>query len=596
MSQQPLASPAPGGLSALYRAFWKFSAGHRHRVAMASSLLVASQLVKLIIPWLAAQAINAIQLSGGREAAHAGWLVLCILLVAGLSWALHGPGRVIERSVGIRVRERLSDDLYARVSRLPLAWHEAHHTGETHARLEKAGSALFNFAQSQFIYLQNLVNLAGPLVALTLLSGAAGLLAFTGYALIALVILRFDRSLLHLAERENAAYRRYSAALVDCLGNVGTVVSLRLQDATRAILGTRLAQSYLPFRRSLVLIEAKWCAVDLMSIALAWGLVALYALLAGRTGEALLLGNLFMVYQYAQQAGGVIGALASHYQNFTRMRVDYASAEPVWNAAERRRDGMIPPSDWRTVQVDGLDFRYGSRPALSGVQLTWRRGQRIALVGGSGAGKTTLMRVLAGLYDADSVCFGFDGVLYPGVRDLSSLATLIPQEAQLFDGSVRDNLTFGAAVSDEAVQAAVRIAGLDTVLAGLPGGLDAPVSERGLTLSGGQKQRIALARGILAAAGSSVIMLDEPTSSLDPVTEAEVITALCAAFPDATIVTSVHRMHLLSRFDTVVLMAAGRVVDSGTPAELLERQGLFRELWQRSAAQAPPEDRPLRAA
>lgn len=595
MLQQHLATPGSGGLPALYRAFWKFSQGQRHRVVLASALLVGSQLVKLAVPWLAAQAINAIQLSGGGGAGEAGLLVLAILLTVMVSWALHGPGRVIERSVGIHVRESLSDALYARVARLPLAWHAAHHSGETQARLEKAGSALFNFAQSQFIYLQNLVNLAGPLVALLLLSRATGALALAGYGLIALVIVRFDRLLLRLAERENDAYRRYGAALVDCLGNVGTVMSLRLQTATRAILRSRLAESFVPFRRSLVLIEAKWCAVDLMSISLAWGLVALYAMLAGRGGEALLLGNLFMVYQYAQQAGNVIGALASHYQNFTRMRVDYASAEPIWSAPERPRESMHPPADWTTIQVDGLDFRYGNRPALSGVHLQMHRGQRIALVGGSGAGKTTLMRVLAGLYEADSACYGFEGVLYPGVRDLGSIATLIPQEAHLFDGSVRDNLTFGAALPDAALLEAVRIAGLEKVLATLPQGLDTRVSERGLTLSGGQKQRIALARGILAAAGSSLIMLDEPTSALDPVTEADVFAGLCAAFPDATIVTSVHRMHLLARFDAVVLMAGGRVVDAGSVGELLERQPAFRELWQRAGADAADE-RPLQAA
>lgn len=372
-------------------------------------------------------------------------------------------------------------------------------------------------------------------------------------------------------------------------------MSLRLQTATRAILRSRLAESFVPFRRSLVLIEAKWCAVDLMSISLAWGLVALYAMLAGRGGEALLLGNLFMVYQYAQQAGNVIGALASHYQNFTRMRVDYASAEAIWSAPERPRESMRPPADWTTIQVDGLDFRYGNRPALSGAHLQMHRGQRIALVGSSSAGKTTLMRVLAGLYEADSACYGFDGVLYPGVRDLGSIATLIPQEAHLFDGSVRDNLTFGAALPDAALLEAVRIAGLEKVLATLPQGLDTRVSERGLTLSGGQKQRIALARGILAAAGSSLIMLDEPTSALDPVTEADVFAGLCAAFPDATIVTSVHRMHLLARFDAVVLMAGGRVVDAGSVGELLERQAAFRELWQRAGADAADE-RPLQAA
>jgi ABC-type multidrug transport system fused ATPase/permease subunit len=149
----------------------------------------------------------------------------------------------------------------------------------------------------------------------------------------------------------------------------------------------------------------------------------------------------------------------------------------------------------------------------------------------------------------------------------------------VFEGTVRENLTFGTEYPAAIVDAAVRLAELDTVLATLPQGLDTVISERGLNLSGGQKQRLALARGLLAASGSSLLLLDEPTSSLDAATEAEIYGGLREVFPDATIVSSVHRLSVLPRFDRVVLMADGRVVDSGTVDELLLRQPLFRELW-----------------
>jgi ATP-binding cassette subfamily B protein len=113
------------------------------------------------------------------------------------------------------------------------------------------------------------------------------------------------------------------------------------------------------------------------------------------------------------------------------------------------------------------------------------------------------------------------------------------------------------------------------------------ISERGMNLSGGQKQRMALARGILAASGSSVLLLDEPTSSLDPATEAQIFASLRDVFPNATVISSVHRMNVLPRFDRVVLMQAGRVVDTGTVDELLLRQPLFRELWRHAGAGAP---------
>jgi ABC-type multidrug transport system fused ATPase/permease subunit len=588
LSSNAAAAYSPG-LVRLFRAFWRYAEGKRYSSVFSSALLVASQLVKLCVPWLAAQAMNTIQTSGVGNLQHAGWLMVGIVAASVLSWALHGPGRIIERSVGIEVRSNLADGIYARLSRLPLAWHETHHSGETVHRVDKTTAALYDFAQNQFIYLQNIVNMTGPIVALALISAATGTLALAGYLLVGYVIVRFDRVLVRLVESENHAQRRYAAALVDCLGNISTVLSLRLQQATRRLLRERLAQVFVPVKRNIVVNEAKWCAVDLLTIGLTWSLVALYAWLAQENGT-LLLGNVFMVYTYANQAGGVIVSLAAHYGHFSRMQADFASADPIWRADERRIEDHRLPADWRTIEVRNLAFRYvrggESIPTLVDVNLAFRRGEKIALVGASGAGKSTLMRVLAGLYDPQTATLCIDGRPNTRVKHLGELATLIPQDAEVFEGSVRDNITFGLDYPAEMLREAICIAGFEPVIASLPQGLDTVISERGLNLSGGQKQRMALARGVLAASRSSLLLLDEPTSSLDAVTEARVFTGLRAAFPDACIVSSVHRLNLLPRFNRIVLMAEGKIADSGTVDELVRRSPLFRELWHRSTGES----------
>ncbi len=578
-----VAARSPGMLG-LYRAFWRFARGNRLKVLASSTLLVGSQVIKLSVPFFTAQAINALQTDGLANLHHAALMMLAVIGVSVLSWALHGPGRVIERSVGIAVRGNLADGLYARVARLPLAWHERNHSGETLHRLEKTTHALSSFAQSQFIYLQNAVNLIGPIVALALISHWLGLGAMAGLIAIGAVIINFDRKLIALAATENEAERRYNASLVDYLSNVSTVVSLRLQDATRGLLRARLAAVFAPLRRSVLIIEMKWCSVDLLGILLTWGLVASYAVMAQRAEQALLIGNVFMVFQYANQAGGVIASLAANFQNFARMQADYSSADPIWSAEERRSPASVIPPEWRHIELQRIEFnhsrRRGDAPSLAEVSLAFSRGERLALVGPSGAGKSTLMRLVAGLYDAERGRITVDGVAYPELRHLGQIATLIPQDAEVFEGTVRENLTFGVAHAEEAIAAAVRISGFEPVLATMPQGLDTVISERGLNLSGGQKQRMALARGILAASGSSVLLLDEPTSSLDPATEAQIYASLREVFPHATVISSVHRMNVLPRFDRVVLMQAGKVVDTGTVDELLLRQPLFQELWR----------------
>ncbi len=594
----PFSGAGEAGIAGLFRVFWHYADGRRGRVVVATTLLVLSQSAKLLVPWLAAQAINAIQ-QGGADGLHqAGMRVLAIVAAVAFAWSLHGPGRIIERNTAIQVRRRVADRLYEKVTSLPLEWHHKHHSADTLHRMNQTSSALYEFAQNQFVVLQNAVNFVGPMVALWCLSTSIGVAAAIGYLSIAIVIVSFDHSLLRLARQENVAERRVAAGGMDFIGNVSTVLALRLQQATRGLLARRLSAVFVPLRRAIVLIEAKWCAVDMLSLLLAWALVALYVWLSQdpRAGTTLLIGNVFMVYQYTQQAGGVIGSVASNYQQFARIYANFQSAQPIWDAAPRPDAAATVPGAWQRVEIRSLQFAHpGGRAGLHDVALTLRRGERIALVGPSGSGKSTLMRVLAGLYAPESVAIVVDGQPSPGLQHLGSIATLIPQDAEVFEASVRENLAFGAAMDDEAIRRAARIAAFDPILARLPDGLDTEITERGLNLSGGQRQRLALARGVLAAADSSLIMLDEPTSSLDAVTEQRVFGELARAFPGACIVASVHRMSLLEHFDRVVLVVDGAIVDTGTPAELMARQPVFQAMASRTRRAtdrpAPPQAR-----
>ncbi|WP_280816381.1 ABC transporter ATP-binding protein [Variovorax sp. TBS-050B] len=596
----PTRNTTPGrAIRELYAALWHFAEGARLQLLGATALLGVSQLIRLALPYLAGQAINALQ---RNEFASAGrWIGTLAGVYVG-AWALHGPGRILERNVGVKVREALADRLYARIAAAPLAWHDGHHSGELQHRVHQASRALADFAQNQFIWLTNAVNFVGPLVALALLSRTSGLTALAGYVLIAIVILRIDQALMRLARAENDADRRYVAALLDFLGNASTVIGLRLQGASRLLLRRRMAAVSAPLKRTVVLNEGKWFAVDLMGLALTWGLVVIYVWQARTPGQAVMLGAVFMIYQYAQQAAGVVTSVAANFSFFARMHTDYGSADPIWQApAAHPGIAEAPPGEvpaheqiahdaaWRTLEVAQLRWRYDRREddataadkpprgGLHDVSLALRRGARIALVGPSGGGKSTLLRVLAGLYAPHGGTLAIDG--QPAEwSQLRRIATLIPQETEVFEASVRENLSFGQPCSDEALHAALRVSAFDEVLAASRGDLDSAVSERGFNLSGGQRQRLCLARGVLAARGSSLLLLDEPTSALDARTEAKVLGRIADAFPDACVIASIHRLSLLDRFDTVVVMEAGRVLDAGARDAVLARQPLLRRL------------------
>lgn len=601
MNAASAAPPVPGNaVRELYAALWRFAEGARGQLLGATALLTASQLVKLTLPYLAGRAINELQRGNLRGAG--GWIATLIGVYL-LSWMLHGPGRILERNVGVRVRESLADQLYTRLAAAPLVWHDGHHSGELQHRVHQASRALSDFAQNQFIWLTNVVSIVGPLVALTLLSRASGATALVGYVFIGLVILRIDKALMRLARAENDADRRYVAALLDFIGNASTVIGLRLQGASRLLLRARMAAISVPLKRTVVLNEGKWFVVDMLGLLLTWGLVVIYVWQSRTPGQAVLLGSVFMIYQYAQQAAGVVSSMAANFQFFARMHTDYGSAAPIWDAptgpALTTPPEEVPAHEhidaatrWSELQVTGLRWEYERqgepadgetvptvRSGLTDVTLALRRGQRIALVGPSGGGKSTLLRLLAGLYAPQAGALHVDGQPVEWAR-LRQIATLIPQETEVFEASVRENLSFGRPCSDARIEAALYASAFDEVLKANNGSLDSPLSERGFNLSGGQRQRLCLARGVLAAEGSSLLLLDEPTSALDAGTEARVLERIAAAFPEACVIASIHRLSLLDRFDTVLLMEAGRVLDIGPRNAVLARQPLLQRMVQ----------------
>ena len=611
------------GIGFLYRELWRFAAGRRSTLMWAVLLLIGSQGFKLAVPALAGTALNTLQAQGLAGLSQAAQMVALVFLATLASWLMHGPGRILERNVALVVRQRVSTDLMERLYAAPLAWHETQHGVETAHRVQQTTRALYDFAQSQFIYLQSVVRLVGPVVALWLISPWVGVVAVVGYLVLAAIIVAFDKVMMRLAREENAADREYWASLSDGLVNVLSVLALRLQRGVLKLVETRLDAVFTPVRRAIVYNEGKWATVDLLNCVLWIVLLSLYVWLsmqgmvpagpevqaatdaaAGAAGsaasaadgaaEGVRIGNLFMVYEYALQAGSVITGVAAHFQSLTRQKVDYTSGDEIralplpaeQAAAVGAPEAAAIPEDWQQLKLSAVVFeRQPADPSnpeavggsLTGIDLQLQRGKRYALVGPSGSGKTTLLRLLVGLYAPSAGQLQADGqgplpaaAVAPALR---SVATLLPQDAELFGGTLRENLAMADAAggSAEAAQRtgdshyarALETAQASAFVAKMPGGLDAKVTARGGNLSGGQRQRVAIARALVAAEASSLLLLDEPTSALDPSTEAALIESFFEARADATIVASIHRPSLLPKFDALIMVEAGRVVATG---------------------------------
>jgi subfamily B ATP-binding cassette protein MsbA len=269
------------------------------------------------------------------------------------------------------------------------------------------------------------------------------------------------------------------------------------------------------------------------------------------------------------------------------LQVALASASRIFEVIDARKDILERPGARElprfadALRYEGVSFAYETEPVLSGIDLTIRRGETVAIVGPSGAGKTTLVNLLPRLYDPTQGRVTFDGA---DLRDATLLSLrrqigLVTQETILFDTTVAENIAYGeASPSPERLRAAARAAVADEFIEALPQGYETPVGEGASRLSGGQRQRLAIARAIYKDA--PILILDEATSQLDVESEALIARALANLIQGRTTLVIAHRLSTVSRADRIVVLEGGRIREEGTHQQLLTLPGLYRRLHE----------------
>jgi ATP-binding cassette subfamily B protein len=252
-----------------------------------------------------------------------------------------------------------------------------------------------------------------------------------------------------------------------------------------------------------------------------------------------------------------------------------------------RGDGVPVARAQAAVEFDGVGFAYDGRPAVRDVSLRIAPGQTVALVGGTGGGKSTLLKLLLRFIDPDRGAIRFDGVDIAALDPAALRRRIgyVAQEAFLTDGTIAENIAYGELAPDRArVEAAARDAEAHGFIAALPLGYDSPVGERGAALSGGQRQRIALARALYRE--PALLVLDEATSAVDNETEAAIQRSLARIAHQRSTLIVAHRLSTVRQADAIHVLEGGRLVESGTHDALLARGGAYAALWRLQTGEA----------
>jgi ABC-type multidrug transport system fused ATPase/permease subunit len=517
--------------------------------------------------------------------------VAVYLAAAVLGWVFTAVQSYLTTWVGERVLTDLRSDLFRHVQRLDLGYFERTRAGVVISRLTNDIEALNTLVtDGPTTLVQNTITLIGSAAVLLYVDWRLAVATLTVFPAmsIATALYRHYSAMAYRRTRERLG--EVTASLQEDISGVRVVQAFRREDSNyRRFLGVN--DEYREANQQTVNVSAMYFPfVDLLS-ATATAVVLGYGGVRALNGD-ITPGALFVFIGLLSNFFDPVQQLSQFYQTFLAGTAALDKVFEVLETAPGMVDGPgaeeLPDIAGR-VEFDDVHFAYRTDTAevLHGISFAAEAGQSVALVGHTGAGKSTIVKLLARFYDPTGGRITIDGHDLRDVtmHSLRQQLGIVPQEAFLFAGSVRDNIAFGRPHATlEDVKAAAAAVGADAFIEGLPDGYDTRIEERGARLSIGQRQLVAFARALLA--DPRLLILDEATSSVDIPTEARIEAALETLLAGRTSVVVAHRLSTIRRADLIVVLEHGEVIEMGSHEDLIAQRGRYFSLyddWRQSA-------------
>jgi len=567
---------------------WPLVRPHRRLVTLASAAVLVQTGSALAMPYLVKVAIDQGVVPRRLEVLNR--VALAYLVLAGIQFLAGRFETMTVARVGQRVLYTVRTRLFRHLQTLSLDFYERERTGRLVARMTADIDAMSDLVTDGLVTLvTGLITMVGVAVILVLMDWQLALATLVVAPLIGLAARVWRRWSADAYRRVRETHSVVNVQLQETLAGVRAIQSFRRERASAARLAGANHDERVAHRRTIALASFFFPGIEFLGTAATVVVLGV----GGRRvlGGDLEIGVLAAFLLYLRNLFDPVQQLSELYDSFQSAtagaeRVGAVLAE---QPSVREADDPVPLPDPRgDIRLEDVCFAYDQGPeVLHDVDLRVGQGTTLALIGATGAGKSTVAKLIARFYDPKAGRVTLDGVDLRQVRmaDLRRAMGYVPQEGFLFSGTVLDNIRFGRPEATRAeVEAAARAVGADQVIAGLPDGYDTQVGERGALLAAGERQLVAFARAWIA--DPALLILDEATSNLDAASEARITDALQRLRSGRTTVVIAHRLSTIAQADQIAVVEDGRIVESGTPAELRARGGRFAELFARWLAGA----------
>ena len=561
----------------LPRALWYFLGPERWTFLLFSGLLLAVFSYVIVPPYIVGLITNflihyASAGSGARPSlAPLYWLVTILAVSYALVALVRLSSKRMMGRISLNARYRAKVWGFERLLDSSLSWHQQESTGNKAQRLLTVAEAVREWTDSVLIdFLNTFATFAASLIAGILLHPLF-IIFYVYYIGVLIVIERyFDRRIDRLSDRINQSLENASGGFVESASNILSVKALGAADAMTSNLAQREELTRRLSYERLRLGNTKWMCYQIHN-GVSWGVYLLAVAYMAIEGK--LSAGFFLTYStYFDKLRQTATEFTDRFQWMVERKSNLARMMSIFWTDNRLPTGSRNfPNDWKAIRCSDAVFHYDGKPAAGPLSFEVSRGQIVGVAGASGSGKSTLIKLLLGLYHLDRGSLEIGGVPIEEVRHeqlVSNIAVAL-QETELFNMSLRENITLMREVPPTLLQQSCEIACLGDIIAKLPSGLDTIIGERGYTLSGGERQRVGIARALCRNA--PILLLDEATSALDSTTEHRVMERLMRDHcGDRTIIIVAHRISTLKKADKILVLDGGRVIEQGNFRRLSE--------------------------